>query len=88
MPAATLLDGHSNALTRKDHGEAVEDHVSTRKWQHTQLVPVKTLALSNVRIVALATPIATIRIAAEFLLPYCRQYGHFDQGSMKLPDCR
>ena len=74
MPAATLLEGHSSALTRKDHGEAVEDHVSTRKWQHTQLVPVRTLALSNVRIVALATPIVTIRIAAEFLLPVGRQY--------------
>jgi hypothetical protein len=35
-----------------------------RQRQHTQLVPVKTLAFSNVRIVALATPIVTIRIAA------------------------
>jgi len=47
-----------------------------RQRQHTQLVPVKTLAFSNVRIVALATPIVTIRIAAEFLLPYCLNAKH------------
>jgi hypothetical protein len=50
-------------------GKPGDNSMHTRNRQHTQLAPVKTLALSNVRIVALATPIITIRITAEFWLP-------------------